>query len=110
MSQIDISILLDSPESMELNGIFIAQEGRYGRNHYICKEPYPTDCKKSYLELFGSVISNKRTGTKWTSGGAWVSGYEKRERIFDPNQTTNPPPFLPNTTTEFYTQDWEEVE
>tara|TARA_B100001971_G_C18230616_1_gene563659 strand:- start:144 stop:1550 length:1407 start_codon:yes stop_codon:yes gene_type:complete len=110
ISQDDISIVLDSPDSMEISGIFIAQGGRYGRNYYNCAW-YPADCTKTYLELFGSVVSNERTGTKWSyTWGGIASGYKDRERIFDSNQTSNPPPFLPNIVSEFHTQDWEELE
>jgi hypothetical protein len=100
---------LNTPDSMELNGIFIAQTGRFGRNHYgSSQNPYH---KRQLLELIGSVVSNGRVGTKWTySSGAWASGYNKRETTYDPSQTENPPPFLPMTSEEHDFRGWEEIE
>lgn len=110
LSQHDVLISLDSPDSMELQGIFVAQTGRFGRNHYDCAR-YPDDCIKSDLEMFGSVVSNERVGTKWTySWGGIASGYMERENIYDPAQTFSPPPFLPTSSLEFELQGWEEVE
>jgi len=62
------------PERLELHGIYIAQNGHFGRNHYSCSWYWP-ECKRDYLEMFGSVVSNSRVGTKWTSGGSWSSGF-----------------------------------
>lgn len=96
------------PDNMELHGIYIAQTGHFGRNHYPSNyNPYH---KRSYLEIFGSVVSNGRVGTKWTSGGSWVSGFERRENIYDPEQSFNPPPFLLTTSEEYQFKEWEEVE
>lgn len=109
-SQDNVLISLDSPDQMELEGIFVAQEGRFGRNHYDCSL-YPADCVKSKLEMFGAVVSNKRVGTKWSySWGGIASGYEKRENIYDRAQSFAPPPFLPVFSSEFELQGWEEVE
>jgi len=92
-----------SPNNMELRGIFIAQKGRFSRNHY------PSNIKDK-LEISGSIISNGRVGTQWTSGGQIVSGYLERESYFDSNLIYNPPPFVPYTDPEFKIIDWEEIE
>jgi len=97
------------PDDMELHGIYVAQTGHFGRNHYPCSW-YPSDCKKSSLEIFGAIISNGRVGTKWSSGGTWISGFEKRENIYDPQQSFNPPPFLSCVSEEHQFKEWEEVE
>jgi len=60
--------------------------------------------------MYGSVISNGRVGTKWTSGTTWVSGFEKRENIYDPQQSYNPPSFLPAISEEHIFKEWEEIE
>lgn len=100
---------LNVPESMELHGIFIAQNGRFGRNHYPCSWYWP-ECKRDYLEIFGSVVSNGRVGTKWSSGTTWLSGFEQRENIYDPEQSFNPPIFLPAISDEHSFRNWEEVD
>lgn len=91
-----------SPDSMELKGIFIAQKGHFGRNHY-------QNNIRDYLEIIGSVVSNGRVGTQWTSGSFIVSGYERRENYVDNNLIYNPPPFVPYTTIEFEIVKWEEI-
>jgi len=100
---------LNVPDTLELHGVFIAQTGHFGRNHYNCSQYWP-ECKRSSLEMYGSVISNGRVGTKWTSGTTWVSGFEKRENIYDPQQSYNPPSFLPAISEEHIFKEWEEIE
>lgn len=93
----------DSPDSMELYGIFVAQKGRFGRNHY------PSNIREK-LEITGSIVSNNRVGTQWTSGGIISSGYLKRENYSDSNLIYNPPAFTPSVSSEFKIVDWEELE
>lgn len=92
-----------SPNYMELKGIFIAQKGHFGRNLYWW------DIKES-LEMHGSIISNGRVGTQWTSGSSIVSGYKKRENYVDQNLFYNPPPYTPFVTSQVKIVGWEEVE
>ncbi len=102
-------ITLHSPNSMELQGIYIAQTGHFGRNHYDCDD-YPADCIKEYLEIYGSVVSDGRVGTKWSyTWGGLASGYKKRENIYDSQQSYNPPAFLPYTSETFEFKEWEEL-
>lgn len=92
-----------SPNQMELRGIFVAQKGRFSRNHY------PGNIRDK-LEIYGSIISNGRVGTQWISGSQVVSGYLKRESYFDSNLVYNPPPFTPYTVSDFKIVNWEEIE
>lgn len=92
-----------SPSTMEIRGIFIAQKGRFSRNHY------PNNIRES-LEISGSIVSSGRVGTQWTSSGQIVSGYRRRESYFDSNLIYAPPPFVPSTESEFKVINWEEVE
>jgi four helix bundle protein len=92
----------NSPNIMELRGIFIAQKGRFSRNHY------PNNIREK-LEIYGSIISNGRVGTKWVSGSQVVSGYLERESYFDRNLIYNPPVFTPNIGSDFKLVDWEEI-
>jgi len=93
----------DSPNQMELRGIFIAQKGHFGRNHY------PGNIKDK-LEITGSIVSNGRVGTKWTSGSVIVSGYLKRENYIDSKLIYSPPPFTPYAEYDFKIVKWEEIE
>ena len=91
-----------SPEKMEIRGIFVAQKGRFGRNHY------PNNLRDK-LEIYGSIISNGRVGTQWVSGSVISSGYLKRESYFDSYLVYNPPPFVPYIDPDFKMIKWEEV-
>jgi len=91
----------NSPDKMELRGIFIAQKGRFSRNHY------PGNIRDK-LEIYGSIVSNGRVGTQWVSGSQIVSGYLKRESYFDQNLIYNPPPFVPYLSPDFEIIDWSE--
>ena len=94
---------------MTANGLFIAQNGRFGRNHYdtafLTSSLDPFVLRNS-LTRFGSVISNGRVGTRWTSGGTTVSGFENRITSFDQNQVDDPPPLTPETSDVYNFEDW----
>ena len=98
------SILISpvSPDNMDLNGIFVAQNGHFGRNHY-------QGNIKDTLEITGSIVSNGRVGTQWTSGSVVVSGYLHRENYVDSNLIYSSPPFVPYAEHEFKIIKWEEV-
>lgn len=99
----NILISPDSPDTMELHGIFIAQKGHFGRNLYWGNI-------RDKLEITGSIVSNGRVGTKWSSGSWIVSGYLKRENYIDPKLIYSPPPFVSYTSSEFKIVDWKETE
>lgn len=103
ISERNILIGPQSPNQMELRGIFIAQNGHFGRNHY------PNNVREK-LEISGSIVSNGRVGTQWISGGQIISGYRKRENYFDPNLVYLPPPFVPSVIPDLEIVNWEEIE
>jgi len=99
----DILISPDSPETMVLRGVFVAQKGRFGRNHY------PSNIRDK-LEINGAIVSKKRVGTKWTSGSFVVSGYLQRENYVDSNLVYEAPPFVPKVSSSYKIYRWQEVE
>ena len=103
IGQRNVLIGPQSPNQMELRGIFLAQKGRFSRNHY------PGNIKEK-LEITGSIISNGRVGTQWISGSQIVSGYLKRESYFDSNLVYSSPPFVPYLSSDFEIINWEETE
>lgn len=111
----NINIPLNSPDVMEIRGIFIAQGGRYGRNHYTTSgsnevpSAYDSYVLQSQLTTVGTVVSNYRTGTSWSSGSTVTSGYLSRIDAYDQLQATNPPPFTPYATTDFKFVLWREL-
>lgn len=92
----------NSPNQMILRGIFVAQKGRFSRNHY------PWNIREK-LEIYGSIVSNGRVGTKWISGSQIVSGYLKRETYVDPYLLYSPPVFTPFVSSQYKIVSWEEL-
>ncbi len=113
----DVLIGLSVPTNMTLNGIFVAQNGRFGRNHYCqsCSsgginrglsnalDPY---VYRDSLTVNGTIVSNGREGTKWSSGGTWTSGFNNRVNSYDRNLVSSPPPLVPKTSDVYVITEW----
>jgi len=105
----DIDIGIDVPDSMTVNGIYIAQNGRFGRNHYDSSLPSVLDPYRYRTQLtrLGSVVSNLRGGTSWSNASdVVISGFYNRDTSFDRDQIDNPPPLTPTTNDVYELQDW----
>ncbi len=102
----NVLITPDSPATMNLNGIFIAQTGAFGRNYYSsCSAAYEP---KTTLTIRGTTVSSKRTGTKWVNGCGNYAGYGTRIDAYDRLLATDPPPFTPTVSTDYQFVDWRE--
>lgn len=103
----NILITPDSPQTMELHGIFIAQGGAFGRNLYDCPSSYEP---RTSLTIEGTTVSNKRTGTKWINGcgSQGNAGYQTRVDAYDRLLSLDPPPFTPTISTDYMFVDWRE--
>ncbi|MDO8514528.1 MAG: hypothetical protein Q7S50_03230 [bacterium] len=114
MSERNVLIPLTSPDIMEIHGIFVAQSGYYGRNHYTTSgnnevpSQYDSYVMQTQLTTVGTIVSAGRTGTKWTNGGVFVSGYATRVDAYDQLQAMNPPPFTPSASTDYSFVLWRE--
>lgn len=102
----NVLISPSAPNTMTLNGIFIAQGGAFGMNAY-------NSCtyadKTGTLTILGTTVSNKRTGTKWTSYcGAYNKGFQNRVDSYDRRIASDPPPFTPVISTDYQFVDWKE--
>lgn len=112
----DVLIGLEVPDDMFLNGIFVAQNGRFGRNHYKTSGTYDVPSShnsyvtRNSLTMNGTIVSNGRVGTKWSSGGTFVSGFNTRYNTYDRNLVSNPPPLAPETSSTYRFIEWREVE
>jgi len=104
----DVLVTGDSPNNLTLNGIFIAQNGAFGRNYYgsSCNGTYEP---RGTLTIHGTTVSNKRTGTKWVNGcNSGDAGYQTRIDAYDRTLASDPPPFTPITSSDFQFSDWRE--
>ena len=101
----NILITPDSPQNMVLSGIYIAQGGAFGRNLYACPSTFEP---RTTLTMYGTTVSNKRTGTKWINGcgNGSDAGYQSRVDTYDRKLSTNPPPFTPYTSSDYTFVDW----
>lgn len=108
----NVLIPLTSPSDMTLYGIFIAQKGRYGRNHYTTSgsndvpSSYDSYVEQNTLTTVGTIVSNGRTGTKWNCGGTFCSGYATRVDSYDGRLANSPPPFTPHTSSDYQFSEW----
>ncbi len=111
----DVLVGLNVPNDMTLNGIFVAQNGRFGRNHYVANGgnglPASLDSYviRNSLTVNGTIVSNGREGTKWTSGGIHISGFANRLNSYDRNLVSSPPPLVPKTSDVYVVTDWKDV-
>lgn len=108
----DVLIGVTVPEHMVINGIFIAQKGRYGRNHY--STSYFSNTYDPYVILEsethnGTIVSNGRVGTQWTNDGDITSGFRNRSSSYDRNLVESPPPFIPETSDVYEFSDWQDT-
>ncbi|RJQ34889.1 hypothetical protein C4556_01230 [Candidatus Parcubacteria bacterium] len=114
----NVLIPLTSPDFMEIHGIFVAQSGHYGRDFFTNSSSYPPSLRvgqayssyvlQSELTTVGTVVSNGRTGTAWSSGGSTISGYQQRYDYYDQLLAFSPPPFTPTVSTDYRFALWRE--
>ena len=110
-----ILIGLDSPNTMTLEGIFAAQNGRFGRNHYVSSGTYKVpnayiaSILRASLTVHGTIVSNGREGTKWVSGATVLSGYQTRANSYDRSLVSDPPPLTPHTSATYKFIEWREL-
>lgn len=120
VSERSIDIPLNSENDLDISGIFIAQNGRFGRDHFASPfnsfywyrwvpSSYYNYVRRDELSMKGSVVSNGRVGTKWSSGNTWISGYGNRTNAFDRDLSVSPPPLTPFVSEEYELVQWREV-
>ena len=100
---------LEVPDDMELNGIFVAQTGRYGRNYYNTSMPNAWEqyIMRNSLTVNGTIVSSERAGINWVDGsGTLVSGFTSDVSSYDTSQVFNPPPYTPITSDVYSFFNW----
>jgi hypothetical protein len=117
ISQDDVWIPLDSPDTLNIDAVVLAQNGQFSRKRYTSGT-----YSRENLNIYGSVITKisswQATETWWGGwwwGGWWwkkgdeTSGYKNTKIIYDRHLTYHPPPFF-STIGENTIISWEEVE
>jgi hypothetical protein len=107
----NVLIPLVVPDNMEIHGVFVAQSGHYGRDYFSTSDlPSSLDpyVARSSLTTVGSVVSNGRTGTAWSCGGSFCSGFQQRYDYYDQLVAFSPPPFTPQSSTDYKFVLWNE--
>ena len=107
IAEYDVLVGLVVPDDMEVNGIFVAQNGHFGRNYYDNSLPSAWDvyAKRNSLTINGSIVSNGRVGTKWGCP-YYCSGFEYRFNSYDRDLVASPPPLVPLTSDVYKFSDW----
>ena len=125
IAQNNIEIAQNSQNFLTIDGAFLAQSGKVGREYYTCKKWQYSDpnhtpndisddvqsCDKANsadhkdtITVNGSLATNRRYGFAYTDG----TGYDTRNLNFDNNLLYYPPPYFP-TGTEYAIDLWEEL-
>ncbi len=117
----DVLVGVDVPNDMTLKGIFVAQTGRFGRNHYCSDDcdslhagsealpgTYASYILRNSLTVQGTIVSNGREGTKWSSGSSVISGFQTRSNSYDRSLVSDPPPLTPHTSDTYKFIEWQE--
>jgi hypothetical protein len=106
-----VRIPLNSPDTMNIRGIFVAQTGYYGRDYYIPNSygsTYNPYVVQSNLNLIGTIVSTQRPVACWGSGSTCDSGYNNRTTNYDRILAFDPPPFTPATSPDYHFVLWRE--
>lgn len=113
-AEYDVLVGFEVPDNMTINGIFIAQNGHFGRNYYDedwVPNPWDEYVKRNSLTMNGTIVSNGRVGTRWVCGSTsyYCSGFEYRYNSYDRDLVANPPPLAPATSDVYELTEWRET-
>lgn len=123
IAETNVQIGLDVPDDMEINGVFVAQNGKFNRPYYYVSESENPDSNPDYVRIHssmedykkrnslitnGTIVSNGRVGTKWTCGGTYCNGFAQRYDYYDRDLAIDPPPLTPKTSDNYQFIEWRE--
>lgn len=109
VAEYDMLIGLVVPNDMELNGIFVAQNGHFGRNYYDTSMPnaWEVYIRRNSLSINGTVVSYNRAGNSYyNSSGNLLSGFYNRSTSYDASQVLDSPPYTPRTSDVYTFFNW----
>lgn len=105
----DIDVGLEGPNDLTMHGIYIAQNGRFGRNYYstaYLSSSLDPHVIRGDLDQLGTTVTNERAAVNWVSSGSTVSGFTGGSSSFDRDQVDDPPPLTPETSDVYTFEDW----
>ncbi len=110
IAQNDLLVGFDVPNDMEINGIFVAQAGHFGRNDYswfTTPAAWQQYVFRDSLTINGTIVSNGRVGTQWVYGdGTIASGFIERFSNYDRRLVLDPPPLTPKISDNYSFIEW----
>ena len=110
IGQNNVLVGFQVPDNMTLNGIFVAQNGHFGRDYYSTAVPHSwwDYIKRNSLTINGTIVSNGSVGTKWICGNTYCSGFKTRYNSYDRTLVDSPPALTPKTSDTYQFTDWRE--
>jgi len=117
ISQGNVNVPLESPDTVTIDAALMAENGRVGRYYYssscsITDPNYPGNSSDRYyynrstLNLDGMIATNQRYGFAYTDG----TGYAIRNITYDANLFYSPPPNFPLASTQYQLASWKQLQ
>jgi hypothetical protein len=109
IAQNDILMAKNIPTDFEIDAALMAQSGRIVRPDYrygSCTSGGQNAVRNS-LTVYGTLISDQKSYWSFSDTHGVISGFVKREIIYNQNAAEFPPPYFP-TTEDFKVLTWEE--
>jgi hypothetical protein len=122
ISQGNINVPLESPDTMTVDAALMAENGRVGRYYYstscnITDTNYPSNSSDQYyynrstLNLDGMIATNQRYGFAYAyTDNSFAGGYYNRNLTYDANLLYSPPPNFPLASTQYQMASWKQVQ
>jgi len=101
----------DNESQIILRGVFVAQDGYFGRRGY--KKGPASERIRDKLINYGTIVSKIRGEVTYLSGETMdtiFSGFKEWDTYFDAKLARDPPPLLPYVSEELEIISWEEIQ
>jgi Tfp pilus assembly protein PilX len=105
IAQDNINVGLYSQNTLEIDAALVSENGRAGRYYYSANN-CGSNATRSSLTLNGMIASDLRYGFAYTDN----TGYQTRNIIYDANLLYSPPPSFPQTSDQYTTITWQEIQ
>jgi hypothetical protein len=99
-----IRIPINSPNTLNLRGIFVAQTGYFGRDYYYTTSGYDSSLVRSGINAIATFVSAARPITNWGTQGYTGGSTYSYDRVL----AFDPPPFTPSVSADYHYVLWNE--